>query len=703
MAKRITPPPPEAAPDDTGDLLLELAEMLLSDFFFDPESEQTYKLKLAQARPTKATSVLLDEETVEVEGIECRLRIEALRALTHFRVSVSHPAFQSAVEGVWSFENEELSGVKITGTGDPDTIENVVEAIIETLDGAGLDDEEFSTFLDGLGDDEEEVPLIGDDPAEPPEATALDRNRVKAIAKRISRKRDAEVSIEDTGWLEQMPQVLPVITDALVDAARAAKRDEGLISAYQRMLGLQLEFVRYRHDRGWEWASTMLEAFQQRLIALGRDDTVPRDDWFMMCRALTEARVPIDSDTQVALADAGFKPQEQDGLPEEMLAMLRGFMDEMARMVGTPFEIIDALQSSGAMLPPMLRSFMATELALSPHQILRDAAPLLLLDEDSSVRKAAAGALEQTARADTLSSDSLRRAITVRNWIPTADRVPLDAAIRKARLAGVDIGGWPEPVRDLEFYASMIDGSGAQTIIAVSRIGKKGLFAGLLLRHGDGVIDSWADQDLSRAKINKLLREAQMATPCARVDRTFVDTMIQHAIGTSVAHNAVPPSTLLEMAELLGGSEWKGRRLDINAEADRLFAALDPADQTPAGIQAGFSRGLDWLAGDDVFGSWFEDGPQVQKVLAKLPRTDRAGMAALVMTDILPPRRAEWTERFLMLAMWCQATSDAKHQAKARDLTLVAHALASDAPLESIPIMAVIAMQTVRATLLGAW
>jgi len=33
----------------------------------------------------------------------------------------------------------------------------------------------------------------------------------------------------------------------------------------------------------------------------------------------------------------------------------------------------------------------------------------------------------------------------------------------------------------------------------------------------------------------------------------------------------------------------------------------------------------------------------------------------------------------------------------------VAHALTTDQPLGNIPIMAVIATQTVRATLLGAW
>jgi hypothetical protein len=703
MAKRTNTPPSPPAPDAANEALLELAEMLLGDFFFDPENEQAYKRTMAAKRPVGAAGAMLSDDPITLPDAECSVRLEALRTLTHFRVVLGHPAFTASIEGAWSFENEELTPIRFSRTGDAKTIEDAVEALIEAVDGDGLDDEEISGFLDGLDDDDDEVPLIGDDPTEPPPATALDKNRLKAIAKRVARSRDTVIGLEDRSWLEQMPQMLPVLTESLIEAAAAPKRDDALINACHALLASQLEFVRYRQDRGWEWAKEMLEAFQQRLVEIGRADTIPREDWFMMCSALSEARVPVDDEVQTALADAGFKPEDVDGPPEEMMRMVRHFMDELARMVSSPFEVIDALKGSGAMLPAMLRSFMATELALSPHQILRDAVPLMLLDDDSSVRIAAAGALEQTAHPDTLSPDSLRRAITIRNWIPAADRQKLDAAIRKARLAGVEIGGWPAPNRDLELYATTLDGSGAQSILAVSRTGKRGLFAGLLLRHGTGVMDGWADTDLARGKISKLLREAQMAAPTARVDKAFVDTMVQHAIGASVERNAAPPHALLEIAEILGGSEWRDRRMDIKAEADRMFDALDPADRTPAAIQAGYVRGAEWMGSDEVFGSWFEDGPQVQKTLSKLPRTDRTGMAALVMNEILPPRRAAWAERFLVLALWCQAAAEAKQRGKARDVVLVAHAVAGDEPLGGIPIMGMIAANTVRATLLGGW
>ena len=78
-------------------------------------------------------------------------------------------------------------------------------------------------------------------------------------------------------------------------------------------------------------------------------------------------------------------------------------------------------------------------------------------------------------------------------------------------------------------------------------------------------------------------------------------------------------------------------------------------------------------------------------------------MIGTVMTEILPEQRAEWAERFLVLALWSKASADAKQRIKARDLVLVAHALVGDGPLGAVPAMTVIARNTVRAMLLGAW
>jgi hypothetical protein len=249
----------------------------------------------------------------------------------------------------------------------------------------------------------------------------------------------------------------------------------------------------------------------------------------------------------------------------------------------------------------------------------------------------------------------------------------------------------------------MIDGSGAQSLLAVDRSGKKGVFAGLLLRHGEGVADAWGENDLPRRQINSLLREAQLEGIFTQVRKPYVDAMVQHAIGTAVAAGLAPSEGILTIAELIGGADWKDRRLDINEEAERLWNELPEAERTAEAVGAAFERGLSWMAKDQLIASWFEDGPKVRDALAPLSRADMAGMVNVVMNDVLPPTRMLWTERFVLMSMWCQAAIDAKYRSRARDLIPVAHALAGETPLAAIPIMGVIAGQTVRAVLAGTW
>jgi hypothetical protein len=519
----------------------------------------------------------------------------------------------------------------------------------------------------------------------------------------MAKMNEPETAPEDRAWLEMTPQTLPVITEGFIAAASATgtRRDDKLVAAYQWMLSLQLEFVRYRVDRGWPWAARMLDDYQQTMIALGEDKTISLEDWFLMAQAMSEARVPVSDEMQTRLADAGFSGEETAS-PEEMMDALRGFLDNLAGMVTSPFDVMEAINNSGAVMPATLRGFLTTELSLSPHAVLRDAVPLMLLDDDSAVRRDAARALEQTAGPGTLSPDALRRTIAMRNWVPPPDRPVLDAAIRAARLAGVETGAWPRPFADLELHATMIDGSGAQSVLAVSRAGKVGLFAGLLLRHRTGVVDAWIETDMPRGKVSRMLKDALTSAVFTRVERPYVDLLVQHAIAAGIASGTMPPEGLLMTAEHIGGAQWQDRGLDIEQEAERLFRALGARDRSAEGLVALHERGLAWMKNDPILSSWYEDGPEVRKALTE-PRRNRAAMLEVALEEVLPPHRADWAERFLLMALWSEASAEARYRARAPELIATAYALTTDAPLETIPVMALIARQTVGEAIDGSW
>jgi hypothetical protein len=429
-----------------------------------------------------------------------------------------------------------------------------------------------------------------------------------------------------------------------------------------------------------------------------------------MVAALGHAKVKVNPELSEALMSAG--PALPDSMPPEQALnqAVRPLIDELAHNVNSPFEVMEAMGETAAVTPPALRCFMAHELALSPHAVMRDAVPLMLLDADAEVRQAAALALDQIAGPGTLSPVSLRRAIALRNWVPEADRALLDQAIRKARVKGVEPAQW-EPAPDLVQRASPIDGSGAQSMLFASRSGRSGLFAGLLLKQEFGVRDAWCNREASRREIASMVAEVQRKVVVPEVERSYIDLAVQHGIALSVATNNLPDAAFLEIAEAVGGADWKDRRIDAAAETETLFGEL-PAEQRHAGaITGSLRRTMGWMREGGVWDSWFEDDAEVRDALAAARQDDVNAAARLLLDGIMDQRRDLWAERFLLTALWARAVRPGQPPplgagARAvtwRDIVVLAHEVLSARPLRDIPVMAEIAERTVIAARSGAW
>lgn len=686
-----------ATPDETDIALIETAEAMLADHFFDPEAEDQYKALHSLARSGQQKATLLREETVEVLEQDCTLRLEGLRTWTTMRVTIEHPDFGASIEGTWSFDHQELRHPRVADRyGSTSMIEAGLDEISDVL-ANGLSDEELQELMDFAADEADAGPLIGDDPREPPPATATDRARVKAIAKRIARSGSLDLPPEDHTWIEEMPQTLPVITELLMDLAKDFSESNPLLDAYLLMLGMQLEYVRYRQDRGWKWAGAMLQDFQKAMLSFGQQHNNP-EVFMAMGRVLQQARVPVSESMREALAEAGVG-QEDPGPPEQLEGMLEAVMTQLAEIVNSPFDVIGAMNDTGAIFPAHMRGFIIHKMSQSAHAVIRESVALALLDQDASVRSAAVAALRQGASPGTMSPATLRRAIAVRNWLPEAERPALDDMVRTARQAGIEIGSWPSATSEPEYHVSMIDGSGAQSILMLSKAGSKAAFGALLLREGEGVIDAWEDPELSRGKAAKLLREAQQSAPTTRVSRGAVDQMVQHALGTSADRGAVPPEMLLRIAERTGATEWRARRHDIAAEVARVLAGAGQADRGEAAMR----QVAAWLAEAPTLRTWFEEGPDVHAKLSKLPRTNKPALIGTTLAEVLDPRRDVWAERFALMALWCEASGDTQYWRRAAPMAAVADALLSGQPLAEIPPMRTIAAHTVTNELLTPW
>jgi hypothetical protein len=260
----------------------------------------------------------------------------------------------------------------------------------------------------------------------PPPPTPTDTRRVGALTRAVAAdlRRHGTPAIDAAGqfWMEQRPQSLWPLLDAAVAASNAGQRDEMLVTACRWLIANQLELIRYRLERGHDWARVMLDAYQEKLIALAQTNTLPGADWLSLVNLLKDAKVPIRPETAEALARATADAMPGDTLSSQDIPReLRRNLDQIGRSTEDPFMVVTGLAETGTLMPPELRAYLTHELGLSPHAILREAVPLLLLDPEPIVRQAAAAVLEQVAGPETFSPVMLRRTLLVRNWVPDTD------------------------------------------------------------------------------------------------------------------------------------------------------------------------------------------------------------------------------------------------------------------------------------------
>jgi hypothetical protein len=160
--------------------------------------------------------------------------------------------------------------------------------------------------------------------------------------------------------------------------------------------------------------------------------------------------------------------------------------------------------------------------------------------------------------------------------------------------------------------------------------------------------------------------------------------LIELALGRNLAAGALPPFRLLRFCEALG---LEATRPDVSS-ASRIFETrFDPAPGEDPEADAG-------IAESPFVQSWFEAGEGVDKLLGSTKARKLA--TRKVLNEYLPARRPFW-------AMLCATTAlvfksrAGKPDDAWKSFARIGRAIASQAPLDSIPLMEQIAARTVEA------
>ncbi len=496
-----------------------------------------------------------------------------------------------------------------------------------------------------------------------------------------------EMFMDRPGFDEELAELLPTLIP------RTGK-EEARINVAISLLAFLVEAIRGEMERGRKGAAARMEALQESLARhIFSEDGDPN-----LCAAV--GRVLLESRVEILPVIHEANRRRMIYLPavsgEGASIDIDTYFGEGLREVGCadPYEALEIILEQTGLLDPEYQIAMAGEMLASPLDQLRETAPLMLFHPRRDVRAAMAAML---ARADgaSVSPETLRRLIIMRNWFSPDIRKELDKAITNARRAKVECA--PLGVNTLHSaYATTIDGAGAQSFwISAGEQTRFGL-CNILWKQEVGVIDTFIHPLPSAKGVERFMAGLPDVMCFADVDTVYIDKALGHALAVGSAHGGAPHRGLLKIAEFLGTDRWKAEPINPERELSILAAELAEV-QTESVIADSAAHALeesaDWPNSQDFADAWFEDDETVDRVVRRVMKKDRrdreAAAVADILADVLEPRRGLWLERLVLMTLWLRAQQ--KPPIPWLPMYHVAAAVADGRPLRDIPLMVSIA------------
>src|ERR1700733_6889563 len=506
----------------------------------------------------------------------------------------------------------------------------------------------------------------------------------RRIAQAIAKGRPPPFNDAFDRYCESSPRE---IFAAFKGAARhmpPAGKDKPLAIGYLFLLQRLLEHLRYRTDRGYADATKLIADFQADVVAQVEAGNVDGRMLAFVAGALHQSKIPASPELAAASTNQLVDRNHNGPLPTDVHAALAGILEACD---GDPFLAVGSLIESGHAMPAETRGALAVGLALAGIPEARGAAVLFLLDPNSAVRRAVAGALAQVAAS--LTPTEVRRLIAMRNWRPENERAEVDAVIRKARAAGIDCAPWG--VGGIEaIVATAVDGATAQGFLLTSPAGRKKGISSVLTK--GGIADAWSGEPESRRQIETSLAAAGMDTPTLVVSRSYLDRIVAHELALNIEKREAPPFGLLQVAETIGGADWQPARMAFDETLAGLIAEVPKAMCEPATLASVPRKSNELAELEAVAQSWFEDDPQVAQTVER--GRDRAKLVTYLLQSVIARHRERWADIVLRTALWMRE-APAEADLCWRELAIVAKALIDGRDVTEIGLMRDIASRTI--------
>ena len=482
---------------------------------------------------------------------------------------------------------------------------------------------------------------------------------------------------------EELAELLPTIIPRTT-------REESRINAALNLLSCLLEELRIDMERGRKGARERMERLQDSLARHLFNEGSDTNLCSAVGRTLLESRVEIlpvihEANRRRMLS---FSDETNEVPPVDISAYLGESLREMG--ISDPYEALGIILDQIGLLDPQYQIAIAGDMFASSDARMRDIAALMLFHPRQDVRSAVAGILSK-AKGESISPETLRRLIIVRNWFPPEIRKELDAAISNARRAKVECATLKANTLH-SVSATTIDGAGAQSLWIAVGEKKHYELCNILWKQGVGVIDTFIHK-LPSVKAAERFMDGLPDMMCfADVGPDYVDRAIGHALAVGSALGGAPHRGLLQIAELIGTDRWKAEPFDAGRELALLREEVPRGKPLIAAADA-LKESVDWPGWQDFADAWFEDDDQVDRVVLAAMK-GKGGSKELravdgILSEVLEPRRELWLERLILMTRWLKSSH--KPPVPWQQMFHLAEAVASGTPLKEIPLMLSIA------------
>lgn len=408
-----------------------------------------------------------------------------------------------------------------------------------------------------------------------------------------------------------------------------------------------LDEARMAMENGQARGRAFIAAVEDRLAHASREDELTLIGSFALSGCWVRAGLtPPESlcvnDRRLAEAASAAAEDFESGEP----AHVEGLFDSVfSDMIDASGDSVTALHGSFAeMLPAFpsdVRRVLVRMASSRPSAIFGDLACAWLLDPSAPLRDGAMDGLFDRLEAGRLAPRSLTRLTVLRSWLTDeALRARLDTLVREAMRTGGQAETAARTWKLHKISASMVDGSGAQNLVATLQSGGSRGVAMVLLKQGFGVKDAYVIPCDSASEQRRILEMISEETGNLPVSKDYLAKAVAFALGEGMQAGHAPAPGLVEVAEVCGLTDLRPiggsvAELVQTADTDGRIAALSPQARGRL-----INAGEFWEEGHDILTSWFEDSDAVFAALEG-SRTPTALKRAL--WDCLERRRNHWT------------------------------------------------------------